>query len=602
MTAGKSRIIKYSFVIALLLTVFLYGNMRVTQASAGMDAFRVMFYALSAVMTCFVCFSFFLFEHGNKKQTNTLNKKCEKTEESQSNCGYRRSYTKKIEIFFIVSTLVLGIVYDFMIPVMSAPDESMHLNFAYELSERMLGWDTQDDWTTKVFTEEETQAGLFKDGIVHEYYNRYFFSLLGHTDAIKTDEAAAHDASTVLVVTDSGYAYNTEVPKLCYLPSALGLSLGRVLGLGAVRTLLLGRLFNLAVFLILGYLAVECMPFKKELLVAITMLPMTIQEVNSFSCDSMILGLAFLYTAIILKLVVSVSSYPTDRVEIATSYSADYAENASGNVAFARRKSSNEYVALFLLAVVIAYFLSWCKYGACMPLCMLLLLPALACERKAIKKNIIRMSACGVLVCIIGAFLPSMYFLFSTETLSNSASAYYTVSDVLGDLPHTFLLLGNTICRYMDHYLYSLVGTSLGYFEINYPVHLGLLLLVFVVLISLSGKNDKAEDDSLGETTSDGKRTLACKAKKGHFLIIFVCLAGAAFAVGGMIIGCTPAGSDVIEGVQGRYFLPYLLAMMMLFESKRLTAVDGEALRAHCLEGMAAVQFVIVVCLFIRAF
>ena len=61
-----------------------------------------------------------------------------------------------------------------------------------------------------------------------------------------------------------GYVDSTNlVPGIVYIPSALGISLGRILGLSAMFTLQMARVFNLICFVLLAWAAVRMIPFGK---------------------------------------------------------------------------------------------------------------------------------------------------------------------------------------------------------------------------------------------------------------------------------------------------------------------------------------------------
>ena len=69
---------------------------------------------------------------------------------------------------------------------------------------------------------------------------------------------------------EEGEAVSYQLPvrttPLAYLPQALGITLARLLGLGGLGLLYMGRLFNLLFLAGMGYLAMRRMPFGKEVL------------------------------------------------------------------------------------------------------------------------------------------------------------------------------------------------------------------------------------------------------------------------------------------------------------------------------------------------
>lgn len=91
-----------------------------------------------------------------------------------------------------------------------------------------------------------------------------------------------------------------DVSLHAYLPQALGITLGRLLSLGQVLTIYLGRLCNLAFFVLCGWLAVRLAPFGKMAFFGAALLPMTLELVSSLSYDGFAISLGFLCTAYVM--------------------------------------------------------------------------------------------------------------------------------------------------------------------------------------------------------------------------------------------------------------------------------------------------------------
>lgn len=64
---------------------------------------------------------------------------------------------------------------------------------------------------------------------------------------------------------------------------------------------MLGRTANLIVFALLAALAVKAAPFGRRVFAAAALLPMTLHLAASFSRDSLLLGLAFAFTALCMQ-------------------------------------------------------------------------------------------------------------------------------------------------------------------------------------------------------------------------------------------------------------------------------------------------------------
>lgn len=497
------------------LTVFLFTDRFIARHMEGTDAFRKMFYLLSGLLGLMLAGAFILLK-------------------------IRRT---RLEYVFLLVGSFLGITYSLLIPPIAAPDESYHLGFVYAEAEKLRGWDTDEYFEngsvgTQFLRRIEAEHGLSEEEITHEYYAALFPRLM---EGEATDE-----------LVELKYSNNHEVPHILYVPAAIGINLGRSLHLGAVPTFFLGRFLNLLLFLLTGFYAVKRIPFGKELLFFVMLLPMTIQEVNSFSCDSAILSLSFLSIALTLH--------------------------------FAYGEPGKRVVVDLILLFLSVFLLAQCKYGALVPMALLPLVITLRYRKK--DRRLAGISAAMSGVALLLGFLPSIVKTFHSAVLVNEAAPNYTAKYLLSHPYRLFLLFGNTIHRYMDHYLFSTIGTSLGWYKLNIPLHIGVLFLIVLFFLLIRG----AQAPRIEGT--------------GEKLLLGVCfILGIMTAVAGMMIGNTPDTSEEVIGVQGRYFLPYLPVLLLLLIPKRIWVKgDREGYVGTVLTFMLVLEFAAVMCLFIRAF
>lgn len=101
-----------------------------------------------------------------------------------------------------------------------------------------------------------------------------------------------------------GRAVCNAIP-IGHLPQALGLRVGRALGLSALGELYLARFANLAASVAVVALAISVIPFGKMVLLVVGLLPMTIQQFASLNYDGLHIGLCFLFIAYALRLSVA---------------------------------------------------------------------------------------------------------------------------------------------------------------------------------------------------------------------------------------------------------------------------------------------------------
>ena len=151
------------------------------------------------------------------------------------------------------------------------PDESTHLDTAYKYSNQILFIQSTD--TPGTIYKRECDARL-SEMLANGLESNSYYQLLFHTLERPSD--------TQLV--QVSYIDGTNlVPGIVYLPAALGISVGRILGLSAMLTFQLGRIFNLLVFILLIRLAIGVTPYWKNLFGALGLLPITLQQAASAS-------------------------------------------------------------------------------------------------------------------------------------------------------------------------------------------------------------------------------------------------------------------------------------------------------------------------------
>ena len=106
-------------------------------------------------------------------------------------------------------------------------------------------------------------------------------------------------------------------------------------------------------------------------------------------------------------------------------------------------------------------------------------------------------------------------------------------------------MLVNTAFDKVGFYLESLIGYKLGWVEIETSV---LVVLLFCFLLFLSVCDSKEESIRV-KGIERGWMLLLCLGCTGLILL-------------GMLLSWTPMGHVSIEGVQGRYFLPFMLILL----------------------------------------
>ena len=311
-----------------------------------------------------------------------------------------------------------------------------------------------------------------------------------------------------------------EAPGYCYWLSGAGIALARLLGLGKVLMYFFGKALVFLGYLAAGFFTIRLMPFAKNLAFLVYLLPISIQQATSFSYDTTVNALAFLLTAYCLHL-----TFAVDKL------------------------TPRHWAGLIILSAVLAP----CKVIYVLISLCCLLIP----RRKAQKNWHYYTGVAGTLMASVISLL-----IFQASKISSVASDSHEVA--LGGTNYTldyFLhaplkLVGmyvRTFQEYGDFYFTSMLGGKLGRLDIDIP---WMLILIFAVLLLLAVIPQQKE-----------ALFLSVPAKAW---IALICAGVIAASMLGLMFDWTPMTSMVIEGVQGRYFLPILPLLLLLTRNQTL--------------------------------
>lgn len=487
---------KYKKIIVFLLVmfimfvsyVFVY-KLVVSKVGADYGYIKKMYAVLCILLTLFVCGAYYLIV-------------------------IKRAAIEKCFVYLAFS---LGIIYCMSITMYGVPDEPSHIDTAYRYSNIMMrtnqGDDEHyiykrcDDVDMQVHTQEGGKTDVNKKS--YKYLKENLFSLVKDNTLVR---CAARDNSG-----NGGGIY--------YIPAAIGITIGRILHLGTLPMLMLGRLFNLFTFVFLAYLGIKKIPFGKLTMILIALLPITMQEAASFSYDAVIMGLIVMFTGYVLSM-----AYTEEKI------------------------SEKDILILILLCIVTAS----AKGGVYLPLCLLL---ALVPYKRQFRKKESILYFAGLIVLCGFAFLKNNIsnILNTLLKADSSIGTNLTENDLysLGYLlkhPGRFIMLyANTIQEKGDTILAGLLGGRLGWVNIYVPWFI--LIVLFLLIISSCMLGNKYTK----------------KIKSMDRIIAIVIILGCGFLIGlSMLVATTPVKSNYIMGIQGRYFVPIIFVIFMLIHKRKI--------------------------------
>jgi uncharacterized membrane protein len=395
--------------------------------------------------------------------------------------------------------IAAAVAYVFISPPFQVPDENYHFRKSYQLSlGRLLcipkGEVMGDTLPASISALSDVDLPREnKDGGLR----RYSFDDL---------VAAWHrplDPDAVRFVEFPNVA--SYAPSL-YAPQAIGIVVGRTLGLPPLGLFYAARLVNALAGIALIIAAVNLIPFGRRVLLGLAAFPTMLYQTASVSPDATILGLSFLVVALAIR---SAAPVPLRRTDAAVLPAVGLLALAKGlylPLALAGLcRNSARRTALMLASVAVGslLFIAWTRYSVHTQL------PVDVISRKT--HQLVKTATLDAQIQVIAA-APLAYARILVESFTERLPVY--VLQIVGRFGWSAFLL--PLAAYV--------------------------LAACLFVLSL------APHPCEGGSPSHGRRLWWLALLAGGVVLIETAL----YLTG------TPLAADYIQGTQGRYFLPYL--------------------------------------------
>lgn len=466
----------------------------------------------------------------------------------------------KEHVLYLILAVGFGIVTLFDLTPLYGFDMRFQFDSAYVVSNELLGMEGAVQIPSKADPETMT-TGYYRRAC--DDYSMFQFYQEESVSDNYTDVAAAirdlrpEPEKLELVLTETNQGYVGDQLYILYLPQAIGFSIARLLGLGFLPMVQLGRAVPYMLFVLLMFFAIRAVPFGKRVFLILALLPAILTETVSVNRDSVIFSLSFFLIAKVLQ--------------------AAYAE---------RKPTIWDWTLIFAVSALLAP----CK-AVYLPLSFFWIL---AVYRRYLYKQ--KIDWRKVSLCIAGGILPILVSMMLGSSISvlgmlgdifkapgavqaaveTAAETAETVAEaavpaemfnfpyILAHLPQAFMVLMNTLRIELGDYLLNAIQL--------YAIHLGSNHGVTVLILALL----------LIECCHDGGYQVLRPAERyfSLFMAIVLFLTTALAA-----LQWTEAGSYVIFGIQGRYLLPALPLLCIFLMNNCAVKIRGNtamAVKACC--------------------
>lgn len=394
--------------------------------------------------------------------------------------------------WFLITSVPFAVIYLVLFTPWSHPDTHRHMYAEYRLSNVLLGYPEEDQWKGRREDVEFLQHAWFAQN-----KNERNPSLESYSSMAGFAHFLCEKPEIVpLPGTDDKMKFYSV---LNYLPQVAGFTLGRLLNLSTFVSLYLGRIFILALYIVMMYRNIRNIPSGRWIFATVALLPMALMISSSVSYDAMVIISSFSFIACILRLKADNSRWA-------------YFEAALW--AFIAGAVKGGGYALILMPLAFILFEQDDKNGS------LLKIAGLA-------------AAAFFSVLLFDKIIPaSSGFQFGSEN-SYKLTAAFALHEPLRYLDMAM----SSYLTYLDFLTLNASGASLALLEWTIPA------TAVVLFMAAGGILAVFEKDDIELRPAD------------KWIFATVILAGLT-ATPAMLLSWTDTGSVRVEGLQGRYFIP----------------------------------------------
>lgn len=312
--------------------------------------------------------------------------------------------------------------------------------------------------------------------------------------------------------------YTAVYSPVQYLPQAIGICIADIFTNNVFIIAYSARLFNMIFSLLLIYFAIRIIPFGKKIIIILCMIPITLESISSISPDAMTIAVSLLFIAYVLR----ICKLPNYKINF------------------------KDKIILSAMSILIAF----CKIVYLPLIGIILLIP------KDRYKNIREQITCIMVIWII-AIICSLGWLIIANNFLSISSDGNSGNKIMNILKDPIEYIGNllyTMNYYGIKYLSTGFGTELAWNE-NAKTYFIVSFAYFLLFIQ-----EACTSKELKQRFNNFQTIIMTLVIVAVITLIFTSL----------YIQYTKNNSVIIEGVQGRYFIPIMLIIAMILSKVKI--------------------------------
>ena len=486
----------------------------------------------------------------------------------------------KVSTVFVFIALITGIIFSLYTPIKGAPDEYVHITTAYSMSNK---------WQGHPYGGYYEGTLLMRESDAIDWMNPVNYNAFELHDIYENFEKTEKADNFVFIRANKANVF----PPL-YWAQAAGISLAKLLGVSFSMLIVMGRLANLALYIVLVYLAIRKMPFFKTAMAVIALTPVPLQLAASFSYDTLVIGLCFLFIASVLEIIYSREKAGLKDTLLLAVLAAFIAPGKTIYIlvvalvlAIPFDKFGGTKKALINLAVIAAAaVVMWLGYNqGVIKFVRENLTPWLGEVHKVVdleeveREQLIKdqwYENLGIEEITVESESDAIDNAAKEEiegtgiTSAGDSLTFYSVGYILSNIPQTVKLVINTLQENTELYIRQIFGGIFGESIVS-PVKLNWLYVIAVMAIVFASALLPQ-----GESLQYRGRIKWMGIAVSLAIAALVCVAG---------IMWTPVNYTTAFGIQGRYIIPVLPLIVLFFTNENITLkkkIDGGLLFALC--------------------
>lgn len=418
--------------------------------------------------------------------------------------------------FFIVY-MILAILYSVVLPPFSVQDEWTHFAQAYAIS---------SNWMGKEAINDEGYIYVYESGLVR----------MNRCDDRQTGYRFWRDwdyGNTDGQYISGSYTYAPNLYKYIYYASAVGITIARLFHAPYQIILLAGRFTNLLLSVILSVLALKIGKDFRQSMLAVLLLPSVVWIYSSYSYDAWNMSLSMLIFAYCM--------YCRSREKLFSLVDAAIIIGLG---------------ALLVPAKFIYFVMAFTIF----------LVPGEKFKNKVWQfVSYIGVSGMTILAAFAARGSTAVGYVTTqtvdtrSVTVENMDRERYTLTTILENPVYTVKVYINTLFEQGENYIYKCINGSFLSVEVPKIIIYGILFIMLIVMIDNARKVYWRKQDRY---IAFGIFAIGCGLVLTTFLLVYSYIH--IYSIG------------TIFGVQGRYFLPFLLFLPFIFKNDYISIDKGK--------------------------